>query len=245
MTRPVLIWTFRRTGGTSLARLLFGHAGRPHWQDEALNPDRELGHITRAFRAEGDLAALEAALAAAMGEGRSLKHCLDTVPFPVSSRLIRVTAASHAHVLLLRFDEGDRIISLALAQETGAWGPEQARAVHARIRAGEAPLPPIDRDRVKHIMTRDLATLGRFQRAALRARLPLETVFFEDLYFGDVEDRIAAYRRLADRLGLPAEGPPRQVLLRHLVEAGQDSRALHHLVPNIREIRRLVERFTT
>ncbi|HEU0223726.1 MAG TPA: hypothetical protein VFR34_16155 [Paracoccaceae bacterium] len=243
MRRPILIWTFRRSGGTSLARLLFAHAATPHWQDEALNPDRELGAVTRAFRETGDAAALEAALATSMVAGKSLKHCLDTVPFPVSSRLLRA-AGGHAHMLLLRLGEADRLISLALAQQTGAWGRAEASGLQERLRSGALRLAPLERKTIREQGTRDAATLGRFLRLAFARRLPLATVFFEDLFTGEAAARIAAYRGLAESLGLDLEGLPEAVLKRHLFDAAQESPAIADFVPNIDEIRRVIDRFT-
>ena len=46
-TRPFIIWTLRRTGGTNLATRLMALSQYPKLEHEPFNPDRVHGHVTR------------------------------------------------------------------------------------------------------------------------------------------------------------------------------------------------------
>ncbi len=231
---PVLIWTFRRSGGTSLRGILFWLTKRDSFQDEAFNddPPRELGMLTRAFRETGDEDALRASIREALRSGRNLKHCVEVVPFRLSSILLEeALARGYRNIILLRLNEVDRQVSLELARMTNAWGPEEARGVYQAVKEGRRSLPPLNLPRMRVQAEADAARLGHLVRLFMTARQEPNMVFFEDLYTGDVVKRCQAFRRLAASVGIPKADTLHDAVFRTAaVENSQDSaQMLPHL----------------
>jgi hypothetical protein len=244
---PLIIWTFRRTGGTSLKSILFWLSNRPSWPDEAFNDDRELGGITRAFEESGDQAALEAEIERVVAQRKNLKHCIEVVPYEVTSALLRHSvAAGYRHLVLLRLNEVERQLSLALAKVTQAWGPEEAETVYAEIRDGRRKLGPLDIGEIRLEMERDAAALGRLVRLLHLQRVPFTLTFFEDLYEGPLDARVAEVRRIAATIGLArAAQEPDDAFYHALTQCSQGTKDIYRFVPNILEVEQAVRRLTS
>ncbi len=200
--KPWIILTLRRTGGTSLTSFLSQISGFPSLEHEPFNVDRTLGGITRAFRENGDVAAMEGAVAAALEERPNIKHCVEIIPPEITRALIETCQARGYHFMVLtRRDEARRIASLLLAQTTGAWGPAAAARIYPRIISGEVTPDPIDPKKVRARVTTDFAALGRMLSMLRNRHIDPDWLVFEELYFGDtpIEDQA---RAIAARLGL-------------------------------------------
>ena len=243
---PFIIWTFRRTGGTSLRSIFFWLSSFPAWQDEAFNRDRELGGITRAFEASGDTAALETAVRDVVAQRKNLKHCIEVVPYEVTSALLRHSvAAGYRHLILLRLNEVERQLSLALAKVTKAWGPSEAESVYAEIRDGRRKLEPLNLGQIRREMDQDAAALGRLVRLMLQYRVVYGMTFFEDLYEGALDGRIAEVRRIAALLGLSrAQKEADKAFHYALTQRSQGTMGIYDFVPNISEAREFIQRQT-
>lgn len=244
---PFIIWTFRRTGGTSLRSIFFWLSSHAAWQDEAFNRDRELGGITRAFEESGDRAALEAAVRGVVAQRKNLKHCIEVVPYEVTSTLLRQSAAAgYRHLILLRLNEVERQLSLALAKATKAWGPQEAAGVYAEIRAGRRKLEPLNIGQIRRELDRDAAALGRLVRLMLQHRVPHAMTFFERLYEGPPENRVAEVRRIAEFLDLPrARREPDGAFHHALTQRSQGSKDMYRFVPNLEEAEAAIRSLTT
>jgi hypothetical protein len=233
---PLIIWTFRRTGGTSLRGILFWLSGRDSLQDEAFNddPPRQLGHITSAYRVSQDEAALRAGVRAAMAGRPNLKHCIENVPFRLNSVLVEETAAlGYQNVVLLRLNEVERQISLEMALALGAWGPDEAREIYEEVRAGRQAVPPLRTKVMERQAESDAAALGKLVRLFMINGIVPITVFFEALYAGDKPTRCAAFRRLAAAVGIPgAAALADDVFHKAAIESGQDSASMKTFFPN-------------
>ncbi len=142
---PVVVLTLRRTGGTSMMMLLQSCSRYPNLEHEPLNIDRSLGHITKAFVDSADNAQLEEALGNALSERPNLKHCVETVPIPVTNALVRVCARLNYRFLLWRRESMvNRIISLFIAKQTSIWGNQGRQALADEIASGSKQLIPFD-----------------------------------------------------------------------------------------------------
>jgi len=243
---PFIIWTFRRTGGTSLRSIFFWLSRFKAWQDEAFNRDRELGHITAAFEDSRDHAALDRDIAGVIGERKNLKHCIEVVPYEVTSALLRhAVAAGYRHVVLLRLNEVDRLLSLNLARMTRAWGPEEARRAYAEIRDGTRVLEPLNLQQLRRDLDRDAAALGRLMRAMFQQRVRYGMTLFEELYEGPIDARLAEVRRVAALLGLSrAETESDGAFTGTLTGRSQGTRDIYSFVPNYDEARETIESLT-
>lgn len=244
---PFIIWTFRRTGGTTLRSIFFWLSSFPAWQDEAFNRDRELGGITRTFEETGDAAALDTAVRDVVAQRKNLKHCIEVVPYEVTSALLRhCVAAGYRHLILLRLNEVERQLSLALAKTTKAWGPAEAESVYAEIRDGRRKLEPLNLGQIRRQMDQDSAALGRLVRLMLQYRVDYGMTFFEDLYEGVLDARIAEVRRIAALLGLSrAEKEADKAFYHALTQRGQGTKNVYDFVPNISEAREFIRQMTS
>lgn len=241
MPAPFIIWTFRRTGGSALSLLLKARSGFGAWEDEALNLDRELGHISHSGQRGGDRARLDSEMQAMLAERKCLKHCIETVPWPVTDALLRHShAAGYGHVLLLRLNETERQLSLLLANATGAWNGHDAWDRHRALREGTLRLAPANLEALQEQMTHDASLLGRLQRLLYAHDVSFLPVFYEHLYSGTLAARLAAFAPLAAHLGLPAPSPHDAELQHTLMEQGQNSRAIYGFLPNLDAVQAMV-----
>lgn len=205
MSDPYVIWTMRRTGGTTLATLLNLLSEHPGIQHEPFNAERKLGHVYPAFCASGDAGQLRADLAEELGHRPVIKHCYELMSHAFNKGLMEVTTAmGYRHIVLDRRNETDRIISLELAQLTGAWGGEAAGKIYPAIEAGEMVLGGMNMDHAMYQMR--LCQTRRKELAALtkRARPAPFVVYFEDVYSDPVAGR-ALIERLLAYLGIRAQ----------------------------------------
>lgn len=243
---PFIIWTFRRTGGTSLKTILFWLSSRASWQDEAFNRDRELGSITREYEESGDLDRLSKQINEVIAQKKNLKHCVETVPYEITSRLLRFAEAQgYKHIVLLRRNEEDRQLSLALALITKAWGPSEAAKIYQEISSGARQLDPINLGWMQKHLDRDAIALGRLMRLFAVSDISYRTVFFEDLYTGPFEARSNYLKALIKWIGLHrARTVGDEAYESVLMERSQNTASILSFVPNISEVRNFIRRQT-
>lgn len=243
MSDPFIVWTMRRTGGTTLMSLLTELSEHPGTQHEPFNPDRKFGHVTRAWTEDGNAAALNKGMDDALADPKLIKHCYELVPEVVNIALIRAASdRGYRHIVLDRQDEVDRITSLELAKITGAWGADEAASIYAEIKRGTREVPPVNvEDARDHMIA--CADLRRWLAARLGEdnRVPL-LVYFEEIY-GDQTSGRRTVEELLDCLGItPGKHPRYQEILREaLTEKSQNSQSIAHAVPNIEALRETLQ----
>lgn len=121
--KPLIIWTFRRTGGTNLAHAFFNLLDYPKVKHEPFNPDRVYGDLTKKWLENKNINELNAALDQIFSQGVLIKHCVEL--FDIEFNLALVGAAirhGYNHLFLYRRNVLDRLMSLHFAQVTGVWG---------------------------------------------------------------------------------------------------------------------------
>lgn len=233
MSDPYVIWTMRRTGGTTLATLLNLLSEHPGIQHEPFNAERKLGHIYQSFEKTGDVAQLRAALNEGLAHRPVIKHCYELMNNAFNKVLMQVTTAlGYRHIVLDRRSETDRVISLALAQLTGAWGGDAAQKLYPAIEAGEVVLGRMDMDhatyqmRLCHTRRKELAAMTK------RAAPAPFVVYFEDVYSDPAAGRALVARLLA-YLGIrPGNYPQYETLLEDaLLRRGQNTARIIPAVP--------------
>ena len=192
--RPFLVLTLRRTGGTSLMAFMARVSDARAVEHEPFNTDRVWGPITRAFRDNGDPAALESALDRVLSDRPNIKHCHEIIPWPVTRALIRACAArGYAVYTLTRRDERARLRSLFVAMATGAWGARQAALLYPQIIAGRRRPAPLRADSVPARFAKDRAARRQVDTFLAVEGIPAHAIVFEDLYARD--GRIATRAR--------------------------------------------------
>lgn len=183
LEHPFILWTLQRTGGTNLNNALNRLSDCPRMQDEPFNPDRRYGHLTAAWKADKDEAALLEGIRAMCAQRCNFKHCGELLPWPVSKAL--ATAAverDYRHVFLYRRDPVQRILSREYARRTDVWGPRQAAGGAGDDAAFEAPL---DIDAILRHETVSNRRLNRIWRLLKQFGVHPSAISFEELYAAD------------------------------------------------------------
>ena len=237
-SRPFVIWTMRRTGGTSLTMLLSRLSEHPTREHEPFNHGRRFGWVAENFKTHADPARLRADMETALAERPNIKHCYDLLPMALHAALLEVTQKlDYAHMILDRRDEGSRIRSLELALATGAWGPDDARKVYPAYLEGDTPVPEMALDRIAR-MRKTAASRRKWLAGALgSAGISPVVVFFEDVY-GPGAEGAARIDATVKALGLDRDRLPDfdAQVARSLEGSGQGSGRILPLVPNIAEV---------
>lgn len=140
MSTPFVIWTMRRTGGTTLTDLLMSISEYPKIDHEPFNLDRTLGSVAKRWYDTRDVAQSRKDLTEALQARPLIKHCFE-IHGPKFNRLLLETVQQmgYRHILLTREDEVSRILSLQLAEATGVWGKMGAEEGYAKFLADGAP----------------------------------------------------------------------------------------------------------
>lgn len=230
-----MIWTMRRTGGTTLASLLSTLSRYIGVQHEPFNGERMYGHISGAFAQTGDVAQLGADLKACLARKPLIKHCYEMMPPAFNEVLLEVsTALGYRHIILDRRNETDRIVSLELAHLTGAWGSEDAKKIYPAIEAGEVVLEPLDIQRAKREMHLCNTRRQELVQTMAEAQPAPFVVYFEDVY-SDPQAGRALIARLLAFLGIRPEDHAEyeQMVTDALLRRGQNSARILQAVPGV------------
>ena len=244
MSHPFIIWTLRRTGGTSLASLVMELSDHPGTQHEPFNVDRAFGEVTRNWYKTRDVPAMRGQIRQRLAGGRVLKHCYELMPHKLNRALLQVsTNLGFRHVVLDRRDEVARILSLELAKITGAWGKEAAGDIYEKIESGEQALPPIDLpSALGHMQKCQETRLGMADLFKEYDQEPF-VVHFEDMYT-DFDQGHAKLQDLFAFLDIDSSQTPdvEDKIRKALISGGQNSSRIQRHVPNLNKATRQLTR---
>jgi LPS sulfotransferase NodH len=239
MSSAYIIWTLRRTGGTTLAALLADLSEHPGVEHEPFNPERAFGAVVRAWRDHRDEAQLRAHFEQVLAPRPVIKHCYELLPDAFNAMLMQVTRdLGYAHIVLDRRAEVDRILSLELAKQTGAWGKQEAGKVLRELQMGVRRMAPFDTAEALHHKAVCAARRGWLADAFADAGITPHEVFFEDVY-SDLEAGRAEVAALLAFVGIVPEDFPdfEQRRDEALLKKGQNSARLLDFVPNLLDVR--------
>ena len=240
MSHPYIIWTMRRTGGTSLATLLQRYAPFPRVDHEPFNSGRAWNPMVKQFGT--DPTATEPALRKALEARPVIKNCYDLHPTGLHALLMRLSSElGYRHVILDRRNEADRLLSLVLAAQTGSWGRKSARAIYAEILDGSRKLDPIPEARLLKQMRNAAKRRAWLAKTMAAAGLTPHTVHFEEIYAPQVDGE-ARIREIFRFLDIPMEPAEKFEADLHAAvhERAQGTADVLPLVPNIAELRALL-----
>jgi hypothetical protein len=130
-TNPIIIWTFRRTGGTNLGQALFNASPFESVQHEPFNGGRIYGHIIENWRRTKDLETLRSNIVQVLANRPLIKHCLEIMPDELNNILLEESIKQgYNHLFLYRENPTDRLLSLNFAQQTNIWGSKQRKSIN-------------------------------------------------------------------------------------------------------------------
>ena len=126
----LIIWTFRRTGGTNLTSAILKSLDGKTTEHEPFNTDRIFGHITAKWKETRDVDQLTSSLHEVFSQKISIKHCLEIIPMEMNSIILEVAVKyDYEHLFLYRENATDRLLSLNYALKTGIWGRKQKELI--------------------------------------------------------------------------------------------------------------------
>ena len=130
MSDPIIIWTFRRSGGTNLAEAMFRVSEWTAIEHEPFNSDRKFGAIIQSYLDTRDVDALYSSLDSVIKNKYLIKHCLELMPREFNCVLMELCIKyGYRHVFLYRERPSDRLLSLNYALKTGIWGRGQKEQI--------------------------------------------------------------------------------------------------------------------
>lgn len=196
---PFVIWTMQRTGGTNFTKHLIAMSGLPAHQ-EPFNRPRIYGEVTQDWEKNRDIAATRVRMEEIVSEPKVIKHCVEMVPWRISSLLAEHTAAAkYGHLFLVRESSLQRLLSMEYARRTKVWGPSHEKPDEAADPAFDAPLE-VD-DLVAHEKM-GIERLNEFWKQLVRAKARPIVISFEDLYESSTDDACARIEAVLEHLTL-------------------------------------------
>lgn len=247
MIRPIIVWTMRRSGGTALAPALAEFFER-HTTDEPFNRDRPFGHITRALREGASAEDVRPDIEDAVDSVDFLKHCIDFLPIALHEELLAVTVArGWTHLVLERRNKVARALSLEMAIQTGIWGQDKDAddTLLQSYLSGEKTVGAFDADRCQNAL-REHRRRSRWLSRRLQERsVPHHRLVFERIYKKEPVSEWAP--PLMDFIGARDAGRAEFIAAMSVQResGGQGTRALYAQVPNIKEVRKTLQRLAT
>lgn len=208
----------------------------PTQSHEPFNPDRPWGKIVARYEETKNVKFLRSDIEAVLSPRPNIKHCFEIIPTIVTRELIEICfKLGYKFFLLTRSNEADRLLSLALATATGAWGPETAQKIYPRILTGEVKVPPLSvQDSVKRARL-DASSLGDTLKLLRHRNIPYEWLVFEEIYQGKISTEEQAIR-IVSTLGVQTlSNDPRLASFRE--SSGQNSRSIQPYIGNIEAVR--------
>ena len=122
---PYIIWTIRRTGGTSFTSLLDNLSSYPSLEHEPFNKNRVYGYITHKYHAGEESTVDE--IYQILKDKPNIKHCFEIIPEQINLNILKATQLlGYNQIFLYRSDQAARTMSLILSQAKNVWGPKQS-----------------------------------------------------------------------------------------------------------------------
>lgn len=239
MSTPILIWTFRRTGGTTLTDLLLARSEYPIVDQEPFNWDRCFGAVAKQWHEGQDKERLRSDLIAVLAAHPTIKHCYELHNDAFNAVLFAVaTELGYRHMILDRHDEVGRILSLELAKLTGAWGKMGSEERYRKFESGEMTMAPIEIPVAVAHMKLCESRRRALNKLVEKSGLPVRRVFFEDIYADPEAGRAMFHSILADfDLDQPGDAALEQMITTALLHRGQNSARMMGAIPNIDKAR--------
>ena len=241
MESPFIIYTLRRTGGTSLAAFMEQISSFPTVEHEPFNKDRRWAAVTAAVKGGMDPVTLRRRLKEMLADRPNIKHAVEVVPMAITRALIEVCGElGYAQFVLHRRAEKDRLMSLYMAEATGAWGSQDAATLYPKLRSGALAPDPIDLSRVAERVRIDAACLGETLMLLRGRGVDFGWLLFEEIYqspTGTVQAALA----IAGRMGLNLTETDARLSV-FSTSSGQSSGEAVALVPQSAEVKALLDR---
>ena len=247
MSRPFIIWTMRRTGGTALTDLLMEMSEYETIDHEPFQEHRKFGYISSAFSESSENKTdtdIQSLLKDAFKDKPLIKHCYEIADPQFNETLAHFLKHSdYKHLFLIRKDEVSRVLSLFLAYMSDVWGKHGSEGMYEMIQNGEKILPPFDLDAMKKEEEYSTKQTAYIREVLRKESIAFQDVYFEDLYSGSKESREAELYALLDYLEFDEETITRhREMIGHILfNRDQKSKSILEFVPNYRDAQEMLQ----
>lgn len=243
MEKPIIIWTLRRTGGTSLANLLFTSSNFKTIQHEPFNQERVWGDVSKELTnqlskptdeiTKYDLGHLRERIAIYCNLKRNIKHTIDNTPFLVTKYLLEVSQeVDYRHIVLLRKNQFRRILSLIIAQQTTWKLGHTPDVAFSKVINGELEMQEISFKSIAQIFNSAINMIGRLYEELHQNNIEYHRVYFEDLYSDklDEQERIQNTTKILDYLNIEQYDP--NLLEQKIFKSSHNTQTVYKYIPN-------------
>ena len=241
MSKPFIIWTMRRTGGTALTDLLMEMSEYETIDHEPFQHQRKFGYITASFSEQQDKTdnpEVISLLESAFVNKPLIKHCYEITGSNFNETLVHFLKNSdYKHIFLIRRDEVSRVLSLFLAYMSDVWGKHGSEGMYEMIRNGEKILPSFDLEAMRKEEEYSTKQTTHIREVLCRESIEFRDVYFEDLYSGSKESRESNLYALLDYLEFDTETiTQHKEMIKHILfNRDQKSKSILEFVPNYRD----------
>ena len=224
MSSPFIIFTLQRTGGTNFARYLMSLSDNESAQHEPFNKDRIYGEITENFTNSNDKETLKSSIVKILEKKINIKHCVEIVPFDITSTLIECgDVLNYKFIFLIRENSVDRLLSYAHAKITKNWGKStNEHMVENDKKVLFEDLP------VKQLIQREKLCRNRLQKTwdkCFEKKISNTVVTFEELYYSNLVVFQKKISNIFDFLGMQLSKVDRDVSIEKLRNKGDQGGA--------------------
>ena len=247
MSKPFIIWTMRRTGGTSLTDMLMEISEYNTIDHEPFLLERELGYVTKKFMSlpkDNRSKEIEKILGNLFEQKVLIKHCYEILGSDFNKALVDNFAlrSDYKHIFLLRKNEVSRMLSLMLAFQTDVWGKHGSESIYRMIHSGEKSLKPFDLKTVEKEEKIAIESTQYIKAILDEKNIDILPIFFEDLYIGEKEDRIKKLEELFLFLEFDKDQiiQHKELIDHTLFNRSQKSHSVLNFVPNLQEVKTFI-----
>lgn len=241
MKKNFVIWTMRRTGGTSLANAI-ARIGDYPIEHEPFNWDRIFGEISRGFNNDKknyDFLS-DQIKEKCFDKGICVKHCYEVAGNVLNPSLVELfSKANYKHIFWYRKNDLMRLLSLFTAKQTDVWGKHGSKDAYKRYLSGDLELTPYNIEDMNSHFQLCKRTSRLIKQTLLQQGCDFKELSYEDLYAGELADREKKLTDLCLWLGIEP-GVIKETLKDckfNLMNANQNSAVLYKHIPNLNEIK--------
>ncbi|HEX8234272.1 MAG TPA: hypothetical protein VF559_13110 [Caulobacteraceae bacterium] len=240
----LIVWTLRRTGGTTLQRILQLAYQEGRVYAEPFNWDRAFGPYSKRLARGGSAAEFYASLLPELDRPLVIKHCVELMQRKVNAALFSVSLLQEfRHVILYRKDELARMRSLVIAESTGFWGQSRVDAYDDYLGKHPQIIKPYDEAKTLRVVDFGIEQLRAIRTALKELKIGFTELRLEELYADGPEAAYDTLEKELTKLGVSLAGIRRNAVLGKLQRGEQGSSALLKHVPSAPDFRVLGERY--
>lgn len=251
MAKPFIVFTLRRTGGTSLMGFMKRISPYHSLEDEPFNKNRSLGYIANLFSQDPpyedgpdpNLRKGKAEVRRLLKSKVNFKHCIDVVPFGLTKYIASQAIRNDYRIFVLTRDHHEnRLRSLVVALHFNIWGPDQSKTRTADIVDQKGAIAPVSIEELERQIKSDFSRFGLFLMHLNQMDIEYTWLSFEKLYKN--RDELREHSKIiANHLEIPLTKD--EAFSEFFSNRRQNTSHLLDLIPNKNEVIKTIRKSVT